>query len=135
MSQSRVVTVLIGVVKPELADRLGVALADGERLRLLESDILAAFERAAFGAVSLADANGGGGPRRDAGSARDLTPRETEVLELLLKGNTDQEIADELTISVGTVHTHVTRIFGKLEVHSRRELPGIQAINPKSPLG
>jgi DNA-binding NarL/FixJ family response regulator len=135
MSQGRVVTVLIGAVGLEVADGLGAALADSERLRLLESDILAAIERAASGAASRAHVKGAANRRRDSRAAGALTPRESQVLELLVKGHSDAEIADELTISVGTAHTHVTRIFGKLKVHSRRELSGIQVIKPKNALG
>lgn len=51
----------------------------------------------------------------------DLTAREICVLKLLADGRTNQEIAAALTISVGTVRTHVGNILGKLEVNSRRE--------------
>jgi DNA-binding CsgD family transcriptional regulator len=50
-----------------------------------------------------------------------LTPREQEVLVLLGKRYADKEIADELCISPRTVARHVTGIFTKLDVHSRRE--------------
>lgn len=50
-----------------------------------------------------------------------LTPREREVLELLARRYTDKEIAWELSISPRTVARHVTGIFTKLGVHSRRE--------------
>jgi DNA-binding CsgD family transcriptional regulator/tetratricopeptide (TPR) repeat protein len=51
-------------------------------------------------------------------SAR-LSPRETEVLALLVQGATDQEIADALSIRHRTVTTHVTNIFNKLGVNTR----------------
>ncbi len=51
----------------------------------------------------------------------DLTAREIIVLSLLADGRTNQEIAQALTISVGTVRTHVGNILGKLGVNSRRE--------------
>lgn len=42
-----------------------------------------------------------------------LTPREVEVLRLAASGATNQQIADSLYISVRTVNTHMTNIFGK----------------------
>ncbi len=49
-----------------------------------------------------------------------LTPREREVMLLLADRWSDQEIADHLCISYRTVTTHVTHIFDKLGVSSRR---------------
>ena len=43
-----------------------------------------------------------------------LTPRETDVAELVASGLTNREIADRLVLSVRTVETHVDRILGKL---------------------
>jgi RNA polymerase sigma factor (sigma-70 family) len=51
----------------------------------------------------------------------ELTPREKEVLDLLGEGQTNQEIADKLSIEVGTVKNHVHSILKKLEVDSRYE--------------
>ena len=48
-----------------------------------------------------------------------LTPRETEVLELLALGLTNSEIADRLVVSRTTVRTHLENIFAKLDVHTR----------------
>lgn len=50
-----------------------------------------------------------------------LTPREQEVLELVAQGLRNQDIADELVISVRTVKVHVSNILGKLEVSNRTE--------------
>lgn len=49
----------------------------------------------------------------------DLTPREREVLELIGEGMSNQEIADQLYIEVGTVKNHVHNILRKLDVSSR----------------
>jgi DNA-binding NarL/FixJ family response regulator len=51
----------------------------------------------------------------------ELTPREIEVLELLGKNKTNQEIAECLVIEVGTVKNHVHSILDKLNVNSRGE--------------
>jgi predicted ATPase/DNA-binding CsgD family transcriptional regulator len=48
-----------------------------------------------------------------------LTARETEVLRLLTRGLTDQQIAQTLVISPRTVHTHLVAIYGKLGVKNR----------------
>ncbi len=50
-----------------------------------------------------------------------LTPRELEVLAGLSAGRTNQEIADELFISVKTASVHVSNILRKLEVGGRQE--------------
>lgn len=52
----------------------------------------------------------------------DLTHREKELTRLLVRGQSNQEIADLLCISIHTVKTHVSRILSKLNVHSRNEL-------------
>lgn len=51
----------------------------------------------------------------------DLTPREREVVKLLVDGKTNQEIAEALTISLGTARLHVSNILGKLAVSNRTE--------------
>lgn len=50
-----------------------------------------------------------------------LTPREQEVIDFLAKGYLYKEIAEQLKISYGTVHTYVERIFKKLHVRSRAQ--------------
>lgn len=50
-----------------------------------------------------------------------LTEREREVLRLLAAGQTNQEIADALYVTVGTVKTHTHRIYAKLGVRGRTE--------------
>jgi DNA-binding CsgD family transcriptional regulator/tetratricopeptide (TPR) repeat protein len=50
-----------------------------------------------------------------------LTPRETEVLELIVEGATNAEIAQALVIAPKTVDHHVSAVLGKLGVTSRRE--------------
>jgi NarL family two-component system response regulator LiaR len=50
---------------------------------------------------------------------KDLTHREREVLVLLAAGMSNKEIAEELTLSVGTVRLHVSNILTKLEAPNR----------------
>ena len=50
-----------------------------------------------------------------------LTAREREVLNLLARGNSNREIAEELVITNKTVKNHLSRIYEKIGVHSRSE--------------
>ena len=50
-----------------------------------------------------------------------LSARELEVLELIAQGHSNQEIADRLFISLPTVKSHSSKLFGKLEVRRRTE--------------
>lgn len=51
-----------------------------------------------------------------------LTVRESEVLELIANGKTNQEVADTLFISIKTVETHKANILGKLGLRNMAEL-------------
>jgi DNA-binding NarL/FixJ family response regulator len=73
----------------------------GEILRALRRDISQASEAADTLAV--------------------LTPRERGVLVCMVEGKQGRQIAEELIISMDTVHTHTRGIFSKLGVHSRLE--------------
>lgn len=57
----------------------------------------------------------------DGQASASLSARETEVLEMVVKGFTFPEIAEVLTISTHTVTTHIRRIYRKLAVRSRSE--------------
>jgi DNA-binding NarL/FixJ family response regulator len=52
----------------------------------------------------------------------ELTARESEVLELLSKGFTDNEISSRLCIAVGTVRNHVHSVLRKLQLSNRVQL-------------
>lgn len=51
-----------------------------------------------------------------------LSPRETEVFSLFVRGHSAKFIAEELVISLHTVKTHIKRIYEKMDVHSKDEL-------------
>ena len=51
-----------------------------------------------------------------------LTEREREVLQLVAEGKTNQEIADQLVVSIKTVQTHRMHLMEKLGAHDRTDL-------------
>ena len=51
-----------------------------------------------------------------------LTPRETEVFDLLARGRSIPYVRDALVISRETAATHAKHVYAKLDVHSRQEL-------------
>jgi DNA-binding NarL/FixJ family response regulator len=61
-------------------------------------------------------------PKGGATSGLQLTRREVEVLDLLVEGRRQKEIAALLVISQKTVSTHIQNLLGKFDVHSRAEL-------------
>jgi DNA-binding NarL/FixJ family response regulator len=96
--------------------------ASGYVLKDADSDEIATAIRAAARdevyldakiARSLARSMGGQQP------AGDLTAREREVLVLVARGKSNQDIADTLVISERTARTHVSHIIGKLGMESR----------------
>lgn len=50
-----------------------------------------------------------------------LTKREAAILDLIARGESYGDVARLLSVSVGTVQTHIKNIYGKLSVHSRGE--------------
>ncbi len=50
-----------------------------------------------------------------------LTRRETELLELLCSGKSNQQLADSLFVSINTVKTHLKNLYLKLDVSNRAE--------------
>lgn len=59
-------------------------------------------------------------PQRDIKT--DLSPREREILDLLIEGLRYKEIGARLSISIDTVRTHIRHIYDKMQVRSRGEL-------------
>ena len=51
----------------------------------------------------------------------DLTPREFDVLEQIVRGKSNKEIASELNVSEATVKTHINSLLGKLNVTDRTQ--------------
>lgn len=63
--------------------------------------------------------------RQQPGVGADLTKGEREILALLVKGSSNLEISDRLSISVSTVKYHLTNIFTKLGAKNRVEAAAI----------
>jgi two-component system response regulator DegU len=74
----------------------------------------------------LGPASGEGPPERRTrkplpAGARSLSPREVEVLRLMARGETNQQIASELFLSTSTVKNHVHKVISKLGVSDRTQ--------------
>ena len=70
-------------------------------------------------------------PARQAAAWSRLSPREREILALLTARWTDREISETLYISYRTVTTHVSNIYDKLGIHSRREAAMFALAHPE----
>jgi DNA-binding NarL/FixJ family response regulator len=96
----------------ELAAAVDAAVAMGDVATADEARRI--VERAGIGSVGPA------GPVGDTGAGQ-LTKREREVLDLVVGGATNRQVAAALYISEKTASVHVSRILGKLGVASRRD--------------
>lgn len=118
MSASPQVDVLITDVRmpPNMADDgLKAALAIREERSDLPVMVLSQYV-----ATALMQAGRGG--------LSQLTARETEVLELMSRGKSNREIADDLVISAAAVAKHVSNIFLKLNLVPEEENRRVKAI-------
>lgn len=89
-------------------------------------ELLEAIRQALRGRVYLTPALTGGVMERMAGAADtaapQLTPRQIDVLRLIVKGQRMKEIAENLGLSVRTVETHKYEMMETLGLHSTAEL-------------
>lgn len=99
--------------------------ARGYFLKNVESDeLFAGLRRAAAGQAVLDSSLTGrlfGTISSLSGADSPLSLRETEILQLIAKGETNREIAGHLVVSENTVKTHVARILEKLGASSRSQ--------------
>jgi DNA-binding CsgD family transcriptional regulator len=96
---------------------LRAAWEEGRRLTADEAVAFALSSEPPIGLDRRAPEDPRASKTRDAPSG--LTPRELDVLRLLVEGRTDREIAEELFIGHRTVASHVAAILGKIGVDSR----------------
>ncbi|NDJ77155.1 MAG: response regulator transcription factor, partial [Chloroflexi bacterium] len=119
------VIALTSFPEDELVEQALQAGAIGYLLKTVEPDELAAAIQAAFrGQITLAPEATQALIRahtRPPKLGHDLTEREREVLELLVKGLTNQEIAQRLAVSAHTAKFHVGNVLAKLGAASRTE--------------
>ena len=104
-------------------DMAGIVLMEGPALAPLLQAALASNVETDFAQQCLDRLSVPSAPRSLAipGSAESLTPREAEVLQLIVQGAGNREIADTLIITERTVKSHVTKILAKLDVSSRTQ--------------
>ena len=62
---------------------------------------------------------------RDSASVTELTAQEQAVVDHVVQGKTNREVAESLFISVKTVQYHLTRIYARLGIRSRSELTAL----------
>ena len=87
-----------------------------------------ALRHAEADAATLASRLGGNGTRNGNGRTPGkgvLSPREHQVVELLARGNTGEEVAEQLGISPATVRVHVRNATGKLGASTRTQAVAI----------
>ncbi|HEY1091672.1 MAG TPA: response regulator [Burkholderiaceae bacterium] len=105
----------VGAVKAGAFDFVEKPFADNALVDRIESAL-----RASEGAIAARDARS----RREQHIA-DLTDREREVMQLVIRGLPNKLIADQLSISVRTVEVHRARVFEKMNVKSAVELSNL----------
>jgi DNA-binding NarL/FixJ family response regulator len=111
------------LLKPDALRRLAPTLRrviDGERI------VDPALEASAVSALGRVARQAREGSRVEA----TLSPRETEILGLMGDGLTMRQIARRLDISTRTVETHATKLYRKLDVHTR-----VQAVAKAASIG
>jgi DNA-binding CsgD family transcriptional regulator len=122
------VLILLGRVQRAAGDRrqaaatFGDARADITQLAgtVFDQDLRQNFRRRALDMIPPAPSLT---PRQETKRRYDgLTRREREVAAVVARGLSNQEIADELVISIKTVEAHITRILSKLDFSSRAQI-------------
>jgi two-component system, NarL family, response regulator LiaR len=102
------------------AGALGYVVKDAQPEELVQSIRLVSTGIPAISpGIAWKILHGGKGTLEKTSRRMELSEREVEVLRLLTKGKTDQEIASQLVLSDVTIRTHVSRILMKLGLQNR----------------
>jgi DNA-binding NarL/FixJ family response regulator len=94
---------------------------DGSLVRAEISSVVVRGGEHIAGVFGLADVDEQASPRRGADGEVSLTPRQAQVLHLLARGCSTEQMADELGVAQDTVRNHVRAVLHRLGVHSRLE--------------
>ncbi|MEY2833790.1 MAG: hypothetical protein RLZZ574_3049 [Cyanobacteriota bacterium] len=121
------VLVLTSHFKKQLIEQLIAAGASGYCLKGIEAETLILALRSVAAGASWWDAATTAEirsafkstPVKETNNNNPLTSRETEILALIAVGKSNNEIAQQLHITIGTVRVHVHAILQKLEVRDR----------------
>ena len=121
METAPLVVVLTWHTEPSYATRAIAAGAHGFMNKSVEpAELISAIEAVSRGETIVPagiDTN-----NADGSPASALTAREQQVMEMLARGMTNREIAENLTISIKTVDTHRGHILKKLGLRNNSEL-------------
>ena len=112
---TRVLIFTAGIGEPEAALALDAGAAGIALKSAGPEELVGAIRAVAAGRIYLDPALGRGPAVRRGG----LTPRERQVLELLARGLTGPQIAEQLVLSPETVRTHVQNAVDRLEAKTR----------------
>jgi DNA-binding CsgD family transcriptional regulator len=117
------------MIEQAIRARVGESLFVIEHSDDIGSDLLVRFERlredgakACFGLQLIRHAPTPGGWSEMLAVHFQLTPKQTQVLMRMISGDSSENIAKAMRISVETVRTHVRDVYAKLRVSSREEL-------------
>jgi DNA-binding NarL/FixJ family response regulator len=99
---------------PELLSQLKTIVSGG-------APLTAIVARKVLELIRVSDKRGIRNPSTGSPGKLDLTEREQEVLQCLVRGQSYKQCADHLGISLDTVRTHIRAVYKKLQVHSVAE--------------
>lgn len=118
---------LVGVLY--LENNLTTEAFHAERLEFLE---MLSSQMASAKLIRFPHANDDGKkePANDSLLLEPLTEREQEILQLIANGLSNQEIAEKLFLTVGTIKSYIVNLYGKLQVNRR-----VQAVTKAKELG
>jgi DNA-binding CsgD family transcriptional regulator len=94
---------------------------DGTLVRAEVSSVPIRGDQSIAGVFGLVEVDDQAPPARAADGEVSLTPRQAQVLHLLARGCSTDQMADTLGVSPETVRNHVRAILRRLDVHSRLE--------------